>query len=930
MAGTPPPATTTPSMAYAVAMAVETTTTPPPTQPPLAQPPPTQDAPLVYTTPTTNTTTSPATAVPTNSTVPPQPIGNAAPRLMAAVAKPPPTTPTPTAAAAAAPARSTPPKPVVSSALSAAYKAAMKALPPQSAKSTIAGGKKRAPRATTSSGKRKAQRTGENDSPSHTGASDMSYLPDAPVTTAPVQIPVSMQYSRLDVSDIDEARALGLLNPTIVVSEDASSPEYGVAYEKRGGSKAAGCGTDVFPSQKALQERCKQFAMERGFQLYVSGSSSRADGGGNVKYRCKKLHGQQFFDPDTPVEQLQCPFYVNGFGLGPAWKITRACFLHNHYKFIGSRLSAAGPDGSAAPSMLASGVDREAAVEGGGDPNASGGDKLKPKPQRNTTLSTNVLCRMVNEELDKYPSSAIAMSKLDGKLIKRILLSRGHTINHMMASRIKRQIQMNRIKSIRSSFQRLQGYLDLIVEKNVETTYLFDADERGGFKRAMAMPAPTLHAMKLCQKVLSFDRIRPMVWGEMEAKGLPETSEDESDDAVSGVYLYAATKDHNDQVLIFAVALVTEENQENWMWFMSSIQNNRIAGMGPGWKDYTIFAGRTNGLQQAAHAVFPHSSHHLCVRRLVEEELVINKKLPLPEDKKQRIYDLARCESEAEYKHIRQELALTNEAVVNFLDSLNRATWVKYAFLETFKKPMYGIISSDLSAGEDAKPQANTNQAILIKGANPQPTPAIVVPPPSAIPVLKLWFGDEVPRSSQPLAVFNRYFMKIAENFHARRKLVEQRPLPELVPRRFAQLESILQGSQRCESVPCSNGTFMVRSLAHLSTSGHDTWRHVNLLDWECTCLDWQDRLFPCVHGIHAAELNRRRIDSLYNGKMYSVEHYKTCYEVGFTPWPLESSSLPIDEKLTIPLEELYVLDPNIKRKPGPRPKPKKVLSKIV
>jgi hypothetical protein len=105
----------------------------------------------------------------------------------------------------------------------------------------------------------------------------------------------------------------------------------------------------------------------------------------------------------------------------------------------------------------------------------------------------------------------------------------------------------------------------------------------------------------------------------------------------------------------------------------------------------------------------------------------------------------------------------------------------------------------------------------------------------------------------------------------------------------------------------------------------------VNLLDWECTCLEWQDRLFPCVHGIHAAELNRRRIDSLYNAKIFSVEHYKTCYEIGFTPWPVESATLTVDEALTIPLEELYVQDPNVKRKPGPRPKMKKQqLSKVV
>ncbi|TMW62838.1 hypothetical protein Poli38472_005456 [Pythium oligandrum] len=733
---------------------------------------------------------------------------------------------------------------------------------------------------------------------------------------AAVRPPPPTHFNRLDESDLSEARALGLLSDSIQVTLDAASSEYGIAYEKRGGSKVTGCGTDVFPSQRALQERCKQFAMERGFQLFVAGSSSRPDGGGNVKYRCKKLHGQQFFDPHTPADQIQCPFYINGYGLGPAWKITRACFLHNHYKFIGSRLAAAGEGGNGA-----NGVDESMEGQGAGADGANVATKNKAVRQRNTTLSTNVLCRMVNEELDRYPSSAIAMSKLDGKLIKRILLSRGHTVNHMMASRIKRQIQMTRITSIRSSFQKLQSYLELIAEKNPGTQFHFEVDERSTFKRAMVMPNTTMHAMRQCQKVIALDRIRPQLWRDNDgSKVVTEDMDDESDDAVSGVYLFASTKDHNDQVLVFAMALVSVENQENWSWFLSAIQNAQAFayGNGPNWSEYTVFAARTHGLLQAVQNVMPQASHHLCVRRLVEEELVTSKKIPLPEDKKQRIYDLARSDSEAEYKHIRQELALTNEAAVQFLDGLSRTNWVKFAFMEVFKKPTYGVVSSDLLALDDTLLNTSTNGVVApMKSSDGTP---------STLAFLKQWFGDDVVRSSQPLLAFNRYFMKIAENFHARRKLVEHRPPHELVSKRFTQLEQILQGSQRCESVPCSNGTYMVRSLAQIHPTGHDTWRHVNLLDWECTCLEWQDRLFPCVHGIHAAELNRRRIDSLYDIKAYSAEHYKQCYEMGFTPWPLDAAALEVDGNLKIPLDDLYAVDPNAKRKPGPRPKLHKLL----
>ncbi|GLD95425.1 hypothetical protein PINS_up004069 [Pythium insidiosum] len=550
---------------------------------------------------------------------------------------------------------------------------------------------------------------------------------------------------------------------------------------------------------------------------------------------------------------------------------------------------------------------------------------------------------MVNEELCKYPS-VVALSKLDGKMIRRILLSRGHSINHMMASRIKRQIQVTGIKSIRTSFQKLRSYLDLIVTKNPGTQFQFDVDERGVFKRVMVLPSTTMHALRHCQKVVSLDHVRPALWRDVEPKAplAVEMVGDEHDDAVSGVYLYAATKDHNDQVVVFALALVDAETHENWMWFLHNLTMHgyNVAGAMAGedpttranttminWNEYTVFAGRTNGLQAAVQTVWPHACLHFCVRRLVDEELVLHKKFPLPEDKKQRIYELARSESEVEYKRIRVDIALTNEACVQFLDALPRSSWVKYAFLETFKRPTFGIVSSDLSAPEDliADATAGATDALALKG--PKLMVPVHAPFPSAIRLLRQWFGDIPARSYEPLEVFNRYFMKIAENFHARRKAVEQRPSHELVPTRFTQLEQTLQGSQRCESVPCSNGTYMVRSLAQITPVTQDSWRHVNLLDWECTCLGWQDRRFPCVHGVHAAELNRRRVDSLYDARLFSVEHYSQCYEVGFVPWPLDAAALQLDTSLKIRLDDLFAVDPNVKRKPGPRPKLSKLLN---
>lgn len=602
-------------------------------------------------------------------------------------------------------------------------------------------------------------------SPASPSSSPEAAATDAAATDAAAVTPAgppSPNYSRLDETDLNEARALGLLRTDMEINNDPSMSDYGIAYEKKGGTKSAGCGSDVFATQKNLQERCKQFAMLRGFQLIVSGSSTRANGGGNVKYKCKKLHGQQFFDPNTPASELQCPFYINGYGKGAAWKITRACFLHNHYKFIGWR-----PPGATSQAALSNnplGEGDESATE-----TAMKKEPQRPTTQRNTTLSTKSLCQMVTEEVDKFPAPAMVMSRLDGKMIKRILLSRGHTINHMMASRIKRHLQEARIKQVRWSFQRLESYLKVVAEKNAGSTFQVETTDEGVFKRALFIPNATLHTLRSCRKVISLDHITP-AWQESDPT-LGKIEDEETDDTICGVYLKAMSKDFNDQVITFALALVVEENQSNWEWFLDAIQKTNTVNL----TEYAVVAGRARGLQPALQSQWPHTSHHLCMRRIVEEELVMSKKIPLTQEKKQCIYALSRSESESEFNTLRTELLRTNEAAIQFLDGLNKANWVKYAFLEAFRKPTFNEITCDLS-------MSLGNEELF------SPSPSHTT-----------WFGEEPVRSAQPLLTFNQYFMKLAENFHHRRQAVEHRSPHELVPMRYAQLEQILQGSQRCE-----------------------------------------------------------------------------------------------------------------------------------
>ncbi|ETP18617.1 hypothetical protein F441_07174 [Phytophthora nicotianae CJ01A1] len=78
---------------------------------------------------------------------------------------------------------------------------------------------------------------------------------------------------------------------------------------------------------------CKfDFAIKSGFQIFVKQTSVKGNNSGKAKYQCKKLNGVQVFDRETPLDNLECPFFINVYGKNGVWKLTKANFAHNHAK----------------------------------------------------------------------------------------------------------------------------------------------------------------------------------------------------------------------------------------------------------------------------------------------------------------------------------------------------------------------------------------------------------------------------------------------------------------------------------------------------------------------------------------------------------------------------------------------------------------------
>jgi hypothetical protein len=363
----------------------------------------------------------------------------------------------------------------------------------------------------------------------------------------------------IEASVLAAASELGLLRSGVTVCvADPLSRNFGTAYDNM-----RNVAEGVFDSQKALRSRFKEMAQRCGFQIYVAQSSVRVDNGGNAKYRCKKLNGQQFFDSKTLSADLNCPFHVNVYGNRGEWKVTRVNFAHNHVKFLGTtRL-----------------------------PCAEGTIERQHTTKRNTTLKESRMVTLVITEM--LPTHDMDTSSLTGKNFGEFLKVKGFDLIRSSISRIKLAVD-DKIRGDRvESYQKLESYLATMAEKNPGSVYRFEKAADGvTFYRACVIPSIGIHVARCSKRLFGFDGAH--LKGEMHRHG---------------IYLVATAKDHNNYIFPFGFALVPTENYDNWLWFV-----NVVAGVLPDVRKFCAVTDRPKGLLTAVAEAFPEEGHRFCLR----------------------------------------------------------------------------------------------------------------------------------------------------------------------------------------------------------------------------------------------------------------------------------------------------------------------------
>ncbi|EGZ05066.1 hypothetical protein PHYSODRAFT_534850 [Phytophthora sojae] len=166
----------------------------------------------------------------------------------------------------------------------------------------------------------------------------------------------------------------------------------------------------------------------------------------------------------------------------------------------------------------------------------------------------------------------------------------------------------------------------------------------------------------------------------------------------------------------------------------------------------------------------------------------------------------------------------------------------------------------------------------------------------------------------------SRMKQKIDDKIHG--DLVE---IPKLLERRTDRQAT----ADMCEFTPLLEGAYSVLFKGPVAIPGYvHPDRVVDLPALECTCGNWQDQMFPCVHAICAASKDGRRIEDLHDAKRMSIEHFRDTYTFKFLPWPT-TATLQRDDTILPPQ-----LDSTPERigkrglKPGKRPQHKRKIVK--
>ncbi|KAJ0962191.1 hypothetical protein J5N97_030019 [Dioscorea zingiberensis] len=339
-----------------------------------------------------------------------------------------------------------------------------------------------------------------------------------------------------------------------------------------------------------------------------------------------------------------------------------------------------------------------------------------------------------------------------------------------------------------------------------------------------------------------------------------------------GILLGATGKDGNEGFFHVAFAIVDNETDDNWTWFLTTLRNT-IYGDEDYNKCITFISDRSKGLVNAIARVFPSSSHAYCLRHLEANFMKGNTSLgkALKEECWALFTRIAyACTSKEFDDAVKDLLATSAQAHRWLIQKSDVAHWSNYLFKGQRWGEMYPNVAESFNA--------------WIKEARHLPVTEMV---------------DII-----------RY--KLMNMMYARREHV-RRWGTHLCPAIHRNLEDTIESSRLLRVGRSDGEQFeVIDPVATLA---------VNLQTKTCSCRRWQVYGIPCMHAcasIVTSEASVYRFVDNY----FTVQMYANAYANHISP-------VPGHDKPTNPSRVLQIRPLITKRKPG-RPRRTRIESQAL
>ena len=319
-----------------------------------------------------------------------------------------------------------------------------------------------------------------------------------------------------------------------------------------------------------------------------------------------------------------------------------------------------------------------------------------------------------------------------------------------------------------------------------------------------------------------------------------------------GILLTATATDANESLFPLAYAVVSSENNDNWLWF-NRLLRNVITEHAPLFLDpqaLTFVSDRQKGLLEALATVFPQSPSGYCLRHLYEN---MWKEFKHPE-LKTFLWEAARAITEEDFRKALSGIEGISKKALEWL--LNHASPEHWAELY-FPGRRYGHITSNIAE--------SLNSAILEA------------------------------REKPILQMFEHIRVKMMEWYEKRRKIDAPGAIPEnqiIVSHVAKTIQDLMVWQARRYRILAANDTvYEIFSL-------ENTKNFVVKLDYMmCTCFQWQSTGIPCSHAISVI-LAHREDPQMYVQAFLSIDAYRNTYINAIFPPNADVADRPLQYTL--------------------------------